>query len=119
MSLLEIQGKATVINLDIFEQAPDQIKRFTTKLGEIANSVNLLEIEREDNSIALWPTVSLITAGDRISIYSVNKPSMLCSRKLRTTIPMPTYMIMINKYINFILILLTRPRLFKENGHKT
>ena len=97
MSLLEIQGKATVINLDIFEQAPDQIKRFTTKLGEIANSVNLLEIEREDNSIALWPTVSLITAGDRISIYSVNKPSMLCSRKLRTTIPMPSYMIMIIK----------------------
>ena len=46
-------------------------------MGEIANSVNLLEIEREDNSIALWPTVSLITAGDRISIYSVNKPSML------------------------------------------
>ena len=50
---------------------------YFTKLGEIPNSVNLLEIEREDNSIALWPTVSLITAGDRISIYSVNKPSML------------------------------------------
>ena len=31
---------------------------------------------REDNSIVLWPTVSLITAGDPISIYSVNKPSM-------------------------------------------
>ena len=68
-------------------------------MGEIANSVNSLEIEREDNSIALWPTVSLITAGDRISIYSVNKPSMLCSRKLRTTIPMPTYMIMIIKKV--------------------
>ena len=32
-------------------------KRFTTKMGEIANSVNSLDIERKDNSIVLWPTV--------------------------------------------------------------
>ena len=30
---------------------------YLIKLGEIANSVNSLEIQGKDNSIALWPTV--------------------------------------------------------------